>query len=257
MTLLSAFVVATAASFAAFQLRALKASGALAATIVGTAVVGGTGWPGLAMLGVFFAGATAISHAAPDVGAGFDAKGARRDWVQVMANGGAAALGAWHPEAGVWVVSAALAAAAADTWATSSGGWSRIWPRHVLTGVTVPPGTSGGVTWLGSLGALAGAASVGAAGLIVGQTVLLFPLAVAVGMLGMLLDSVLGAGVQGRYHCDHCDRDTERHRHACGQVARRVGGHAWITNDAVNAMATGAAALLGWAAWAWWNGQTP
>jgi uncharacterized membrane protein len=80
-------------------------------------------------------------------------------------------------------------------------------------------------------------------------------MALVVGMLGMLLDSVLGASVQGRYHCDHCGRDTERHRHRCGQTARRVGGHAWITNDAVNAMATGAAALAGWTALAWWSGH--
>jgi uncharacterized membrane protein len=100
-----------------------------------------------------------------------------------------------------------------------------------------------------------GAATVGAAGLIVGQTTPLFPLAVAVGMLGMLLDSVLGASVQGRYHCDGCGQDTERHRHRCGQVARRVGGYWWITNDGVNAMATGVAAGLGWAAWAWWSGH--
>ncbi|MDH4130206.1 MAG: DUF92 domain-containing protein [Gemmatimonadota bacterium] len=254
MTLPLALTVASAISLAAFWLRALTASGAVAAVIVGTSIVAGAGWPGLAMLGAFFVGASAISRAAPDATAAFDAKGARRDWVQVLANGGAASLGAGHQEAGPWIVAAALGAAAADTWATSTGGWSRSWPRHILARLPVPPGTSGGVTWLGSLGALAGAASVGAAGLIAGQPVALFPLAVAVGMLGMLLDSVLGASVQGRYHCDHCGRDTERRRHRCGQVARRVGGQAWITNDAVNAVATGAAALAGWAVWAWWQG---
>jgi len=59
--------------------------------------------------GVFFAGATAISHAAARRPCRASMPRApRRDWVQVMANGGAAALGAWHPEAGVWMVSAAL-----------------------------------------------------------------------------------------------------------------------------------------------------
>jgi uncharacterized protein (TIGR00297 family) len=255
MTLLLAFLLALAISLAALVLRALTASGALAATIVGTAIGAGSGWPGLTMLGVFFVGSSLISRVAPDVGISLDAKGSQRDWAQVVANGGAAAAGAWHPEAALWIVAAALGAAAADTWATSSGGWSRGWPRQILTRVRVPPGTSGGMTWLGSLGALAGAASVGAAGLIVGQDRLLFPLAVGMGMLGMLLDSLLGASVQGRYHCDGCDKDTERHRHRCGRIARPAGGVPWITNDVVNAMATGAAALLGWSAWIWWSGS--
>ena len=254
MTLTLAFALALATSLAAFGLRALTASGAFAAAIVGTSVVAGAEWPGLAMLGTFFVGSTVISRLAPDIGAGLDSKGSRRDWAQVMANGGAAAIGAWHPEAALWIVAAALGAAAADTWATSSGGWSRKWPRQILTLARVPPGTSGGITWLGSLGAMAGAATVGAAGLIVGQALPLFPLAVGVGMLGMLLDSLLGASVQGRYHCDGCDQDTERHRHRCGRIARQAGGIPWITNDIVNALATGAAALLGWGAWSWWNG---
>jgi uncharacterized protein (TIGR00297 family) len=255
MTLLLAFLLALAISLAAFLLRALTASGALAATVVGTSIGTGAGWPGLTMLGVFFVGSTLISRLAPDVSAALDAKGSRRDWAQVAANGAAAAAGAWHPAAALWIVAAALGAAAADTWATSSGGWSRDWPRHVLTLARVPPGTSGGMTWLGSLGALAGAASVGAAGLIVGHDLPLFPLAVGVGMLGMLLDSLLGASVQGRYHCDACDKDTERHRHRCGRIARQTGGVRWITNDAVNSLATGAAALLGWGVWTWWNGR--
>jgi len=254
MTLLPACLLSLAISLAALVLRALTASGALAATIVGTAIGAGSGWPGLAMLGGFFVGSNLISRVAPDVGITLDAKGSRRDWAQVAANGGAAAAGAWHPEAALWIVAAALGAAAADTWATSCGGWSREWPRQILTRARVPPGTSGGMTWLGSLGALAGAASVGVAGLIVGQDRSLFPLAVGVGMLGMVLDSLLGATVQGRYHCDGCDKDTERHLHRCGRIARQAGGVAWITNDVVNALATGAAALLGWSAWTWWSG---
>ena len=89
-----------------------------------------------------------------------------RDTWQVLANGGAAAASAIMPilpEAVLWMVTASLVAAAADTWATSFGGWSRTDPRHILRSQPVPPGTSGGVTLLGSAGALAGAASVGAA----------------------------------------------------------------------------------------------
>src|SRR5438093_5230732 len=45
----------------------------------------------------------------------------------------------------------ALAAAAADTWATEIGAFSPFAPRLITSGRQVPRGTSGGITVLGSL----------------------------------------------------------------------------------------------------------
>jgi uncharacterized protein (TIGR00297 family) len=236
-----------------WRLAALSGSGALTAAAVGTAVLAGTGWPGFLALGAFFAGSTLVSRLAPDRTAALDAKGQRRDPVQVLANGGPAAIAALVPEAGLWIVTASLAASAADTWATSVGGWSRSMPRHILTGQPVDPGTSGGVTVLGTTGALAGAALVAAGPARAGSDWALFSVAVVVGMLGMLLDSLLGAAVQGRFQCDRCDRPTERRVHGCGSVARLQGGFAWLTNDGVNLLASSAAACAGWAAWWKWG----
>jgi uncharacterized membrane protein len=73
-------------------------------------------------------------------------------------------------------------------------------------------------------------------------------------MLGMLADSILGAAVQGRFHCDACDLSTERRLHRCGRPTRLTGGISWLNNDAVNALATLAAALAGYAAWRQWGG---
>ena len=232
----------------------LTPAGAVTAVLVGTGILWPTGWAGMAALGAFFFGASAISRVAPDRSvAAFDAKGHQRDPLQVLANGGSAALGALLefllPGSGIWVVTAGLATAAADTWATSTGGWSRVPPRHVVTGRPVPAGTSGGITWLGSLGALAGAASVAGAAVLVQAPRLLFPAALTIGMLGMLADSLLGATLQGRFHCPQCDRATERRVHRCGQPATPVGGQAWLTNDGVNALATAGGASLGLLAW--------
>ena len=58
----------------------------------------------------------------------------------------AALLGLARPELALWLVTGSLAAAAADTWATSLGRRSRTAPRDLLGGRAVPPGTSGGVT---------------------------------------------------------------------------------------------------------------
>lgn len=254
MALLLALGLSAAIAGLGWRWRALDTGGGAAAVVVGTAVLAGAGWPGMAALGAFFAGASVVSRLAPDPGAHHGAKGTRRDAWQVLANGGAAALGALLPGAGLWVVTASLAAAAADTWATSIGAWSRRPPRHLLSGRTVPAGSSGGVTWLGSAGAVVGAASVAAAaGVAAVAPGPLVAVAITIGTAGMLLDSLLGATLQGRFRCEACDESTERPMHRCGVPARRVGGLARLGNDGVNALATSAAALAGLAAWQLWG----
>jgi uncharacterized membrane protein len=238
--------------------RVLTGSGVLAAVPVGTAILWRAGSPGMAALGAFFIGSSLISRLAPDRGVVLlDAKGSTRDAWQVLANGGAASAAALlltATDAVLWVVTASLAAAAADTWATSCGGWSRTDPRHVLTWAPVAPGTSGGITLVGSAGALAGAATVGAAAAISANRPALFPVALGVGMLGMTADSLVGAAWQGRFHCPACDRATERRVHRCGAPTVAVGGAAWLRNDAVNGVATGLAALVGYLVWLWASG---
>ncbi len=104
------------------------------------------------------------------------------------------------------------------------------------------------------MGAGIGAAAVGLAAALAARSPALFPLALGVGMLGMLADSVLGATLQGRFHCDVCDLPTERRVHRCGQPSRRTGGVPWLSNDGVNALATFSAALAGFVAWRYCSG---
>ena len=131
-----------------------------------------------------------------------------------MANGGVAALAALF---GNWPAFAgSLAAATADTWATEIGSRSTSPPRLVTNWKAVAPGTDGGMTLMGTLGAIAGA------GFIAGTSYLLgfrWVLAIALaGALGMLLDSILGATVQGKVR--------------------------WMDNDAVNLAATLSGAVV-------------
>ena len=248
-----ALAITTGVAALGWRFRVLTPAGAGAAILVGTVSAIRTGWPGLAALGSFFVGGSALSRLAPDPGVDLGAKGARRDSAQVVANGGAAFLGSLLPGGGLWSVVASLAVAAADTWATAGGGWSRMPPRNILSGRVVPPGSSGGVTLTGSLNAVVGALTVGgAAAFAAGRAELLW-LALIVGPPGMLLDSCLGAGWQGRFHCDACDQPTERPWHRCGHRARPVAGLAWLGNDLVNAMATLVGMLAGWCAWRWFG----
>ena len=199
-------------------------------------------------------GSSLISRLIPDLTARLDAKGTRRDSAQVLANGGPAAIGALaclsNPDLGLWIVAASLASAAADTWATSIGALSAAPPRSILTGRPVAPGTSGGITLVGTLGASAGAATVALAAALIAGRPLLFPVGLLAGIAGMFLDSILGAGLQGQFYCPRCDMPCERSIHRCGTKARLLHGLPFLTNDWINAIATTAAALGGWLAWA-------
>lgn len=247
-----AVLVSAAAAFAGRRAGALTAGGAVAAAAVGSAILLGASWAGAAALGSFFVSSSLLSHRAPEPSR--EAKGTCRDHWQVLANGGPAAVGGLigtvEPSLGLWIVTASLAAAAGDTWATSVGGWSRRPPRHLLTGQVVAPGTNGGVTALGTAGGLIGALLVAAAGGLAGGTVLLVPVAGLVGFSGMLLDSLLGAAVQGRFRCPRCNASSEWRTHRCGTATIPQGGWEWLDNDGVNALATAFGALGGWATWA-------
>ncbi|MGH7560858.1 MAG: DUF92 domain-containing protein [Gemmatimonadales bacterium] len=250
-----AVAISAAVSLLAWTAGALTRSGALAATAVGAGILWGTGWAGGIVLLAFFLPSTAVGRLPGSRRVVADARGEVRDHIQVAANGGAALAGALAenlaPGLGLWIVTASLATAAADTWATSVGALSRTDPRNLLTGRRVPPGTSGGVTLAGTLGAVAGAAIVGVAGAAAGGGAALLATATGVGVAGMLLDSLLGASVQGRFECPRCREAGERRRHRCGAPAVRVGGWSWLDNDGVNVLATVAGAVAGWLGWSW------
>lgn len=250
---LTSLTVAALLSAGGWGARALTAGGALAATLVGVAILGGAGWPGAAALGAFFISGSAIGRILQGGPVTGDAKGERRDAWQVLANGGWAALGAsiasGRADLALWIVTGSLAAAGADTWATASGRMSRVPPRLLHFGRPVPAGTNGGMTVPGTAGAVLGAGVVsGAAGLAAGQPRLVL-WGILVGTAGMVVDSILGATLQGRFHCPSCGADSERRLHQCGSRTRCTGGLPWLTNDGVNALATAAGAIAGWLAW--------
>ena len=175
------------------------------------------------------------------------AKGSRRDAAQVAANGGVAAacLAAWAvwpaaPLYGAFV--GALAAAAADTWATEVGTWVGGPTRRLGVGPRVPPGTSGGVSLAGSAGALAGALSVAlAATPFAGLPVALG--AAAGGLAGALADTALGATLQARYRAP--DGSLTERATAGGAALPLAAGRRWLGNDGVNAVCTGVGAAVG------------
>lgn len=255
---LVALALSLVLSLAGWRAQALTIGGAALATLIGAAILLGTGWAGGAVLLAFFVGSSFVSRAPDPAHEVLDAKGSRRDAGQVLANGGAAAvaalIGLRVPGVGLWAVTSSLAAAAADTWATGIGARSPWWPRDLLTNRSVPPGTSGGVTIRGTLGAAAGALTVALAGAVAAREPGLLLAGFFVGWAGMFIDSILGSRWQARFHCPDCDTPCEQPVHRCGAAARLESGWKPLTNDGVNAVATVAAGLLGWGIGLAWIG---
>jgi uncharacterized protein (TIGR00297 family) len=244
---------------AAYASRTLTAAGAVGGGLFAAALVGLGGWawalPGFIFFGLS-SGLSVLNEGrsrAPLQGA---ATGGRR-LRQVLANGGMAWLllsvyavlpslgGTWGTASYVGFLGA-LAAAAADTWATEIGEMDRSRPWSLRWGERVQTGRSGAVSLVGTVGAVCGAASVvGAAALVDGA---LGPapwgravVVVGAGLSGMTVDSLAGAFLQAQYRDPETDRVVERPPTPDAVPAR---GWAGINNEVVNVAGTSAGALV-------------
>lgn len=247
-------------ALAAWRLRSLSVSGAGGTTLVGGAIVGGAGWWVGVVLVIYFVTASGLSSLRTRTGTTVEqARGKQRDAWQVLANGGVPALLALsapfasNPVIMVLGCLGAIAAATADTWATEIGKLNPGPPRLITTGRTVPPGTSGAISLLGTLGAIAGAALIAAVAIIGWlldtptdslSWVTGFSIIVISGVCGALADSLIGATVQERRWCPDCRLPTEQRLHRCGTPTEHRGGWEWMTNDIVNATSIAIAGLL-------------
>jgi uncharacterized protein (TIGR00297 family) len=237
------FFLGAAISLLAWRAGSLSKSGAVAATLTGGLVFGLGGLPWAVLLLAFFISSSLLSRLFSSRKSNLKekfSKGGRRDWGQVLANGGLGAFlvviyalngnpfWAWVAFAG------AMAAVTADTWATEIGVLSPVAPRLITTGQVVEKGTSGAISTTGNLAAFGGALVIGLAAAIfsplpvVGVTIL-------GGVCGALFDSLLGASLQAIYFCPSCRKETERHPlHTCLSETEYLRGVRWINNDVVN-----------------------
>lgn len=236
----------------------LTLDGAIAAGGLAFFVLAFGGWAWAVPAFAFFFLSSLLSKAGRRRKASAEAlaeKGSTRDSGQVYANGGIAWLlllaYVFFPELDLlyWGFAGAFAAAAADTWATEIGTLVRGPTRLIWSGARVPPGTSGGVSVAGTLGALLGSTMVFAslypfAGAYFDTVGL--PLAAILviggGFVASLLDSLLGATAQAVYRDATSGLLTERPGLDLSHALVR--GWRWLNNDRVNLACTFAGAVL-------------
>lgn len=243
----------------AYRRHSLTRSGVAGAIITGTTTVGIGGWAwGLSLI-FFFISSSLLSHFRERDKAAVAEdkfnKSSERDIWQVAANGGVGTLLALSYglstsplvrnacEAGYI---GAFATATADTWATEVGTLNKQPPRLITTGKPTTPGTSGGITLLGTSVAALGATSLGLFYALLSRQrhFSLSLIALISGLAGSLCDSFLGATVQAMYYCPTCKKETERHIHNCGTATTPLRGISWLNNDAVNFLATLCGAII-------------
>jgi uncharacterized protein (TIGR00297 family) len=250
-------VVATAIVLVARRAGSLSTSGALAAACMGTVCAAlGAAWG--VLLVAYFVAASLLTHYGRTekerLTDGVIAKTGARDATQVIANGGIFAaclvLAAFSSERVAnhlhFEALGALAASSADTWATEIGTLYGGSPRSLFTFKRVAPGTSGGISLVGSIAMVAGAAFVAIVARLLGIPALWWAV-IAGGAFGAVTDSVLGATLQERRWCPACSTASEQLVHTCGTTTTLAGGVAWMTNDTVNLLSTvvgGAVAAL-------------
>ncbi len=254
-------MLSTAIGGLAYWRRSLSPSGWFGAVIVGTLTFGFGGWSWGLTLIAFFVTSSLLSHYKESVkerrAAEKFSKGGRRDMWQAMANGGLGALCAvayafaGRPTALLAAFVGLMATVTADTWATELGVLSPHKPRLITTGRPVEPGTSGGVTLVGTSAAGVGAILIGLIlfvllvleGAPAATTWWVLPAALVGGLSGALIDSWLGATVQAIYAYPD-GRETERTVARDGRPNTFVRGWPWLNNDMVNLLSSVAGALI-------------
>lgn len=239
--------------FLGYGARLLTASGALAAFAVGCLTVLGLGLKGLLILALFFASSSfwsKIKSANKQKAEEMLVKGSRRDWQQVIANGGLAALSSalyFATDDSLWLLGFCIcnAAANSDTWASEIGSMSKSKPFFIKSFKRVERGTSGAVSLLGTTAAFLGAFIIALASAYLFALNAVESLFILIlGFCGNLVDTLLGAFVQAGYNCQSCGMETEKTVH-CGQKTKLIKGISFLNNDTVNFLSGLSALLLG------------
>lgn len=251
--LLTGMFFAAIIAYSSFKVRFLTGGGAIATFLLAGIIFGLGGIKWSVPILTFFILSSMLSKLRKRKNAEvelFFEKSGVRDHFQVLANGGLGGvlviLNAIYPNELFYLIYlATLSAVCADTWATEIGTWKKTATYNILNLKPIEQGTSGGISIIGSIGAMLGSLAIALSG--IGWTEIAYIqyviLILIAGLFGSFFDSVLGATVQEQNRCSVCHKVTEKQIH-CGSEADYYKGYTWINNDLVNFFSGIAGALL-------------
>ncbi|MBO4279644.1 MAG: DUF92 domain-containing protein [Spirochaetales bacterium] len=236
----------TVIAIGAYLARALTAGGALCAFVMGVTVFWTTRAEGFLLFMLFFLSCNVVGKISKRLRKGkteiAEKKGHRRDVMQVVANGLMTTIAAllWFftsKTVALIMFGAAVAEATSDTFAGEVGRLSKSGPVSIRNFRPVPVGMSGGVTFLGMVGAFLSSAMIAFCWYIWFQGVSVYAavLVCLMGFAGAVMDSYLGASVQAHYVDPDTGMLTENDEKD-GRKLELAQGIRWVDNDMVNLM---------------------
>ncbi|WP_066502602.1 DUF92 domain-containing protein [Abyssisolibacter fermentans] len=255
------FLISSSVAFPAYYKKSLKLSGCIGAIILGTIIFMTSGVLGIVIMLSFFISSSLLSHfkknRKQECAKLFDKTG-NRDILQVFANGGVGLIYSIiyhfsHNIIHLICICIAFAASNADTWATELGVLNKTKPFSLRTFKRVNKGTSGAISLLGTFSSFIGSVFIALVSIFliiymnvdIGNLSILkiFILISLGGFFGGLIDSFLGATVQGVYYSEEEDKETEK-KIFNGKKTTLIRGFEMFNNDLVNFLSIGLSSIL-------------
>ena len=221
-----------------YSKKALTTHGIIAALMLDIISSISFGNIGFVILVVFFGGSLIADRFKKDTNNHRE----ERTVIQVLANG---SLGIVFSIANmiypskIWLVAftAVFAEALADTAASGVGSRSTV-VYDLFRGRRVEPGTSGGMSILGTASALISSIIVSIIAMTSNEIGIKEAIVIALsGFFGAIFDSLLGSLLQIKYKCTVCSKIVETKEH-CNHAATKFRGISFVNNDFVNLFST-------------------
>ncbi|XP_024023088.1 protein PGR [Morus notabilis] len=262
---LIAVLISSLIAIRAYRRKSLDLSGAISGFIVMSIHIA-VGYRYGALILVFFFTSSKLTKVGEEKKRRVDAdfkEGGQRNWVQVLSNSGIATifvliiwrLTEWEEKcldsknsvlitALIGGVIGHYACCNGDTWSSELGVLSDAQPRLITTFKPVRKGTNGGVTKTGLLAAAAAGSVIGLTFVVLGfltakctydaalKQLLVVPLSTIAGLLGSMIDSLLGATLQFSGFCTVRNKVVGKP----GPTVKKISGLNFLDNNLVNAV---------------------
>ena len=194
-------ILITIVLFYFYKKKHLSLDGFLSSTLMAGLILGFGGLKYILPIAIFFVLSSLISKIGPK---NLRKSKSGRNVGQVFANGGVGLILCvfnhfYQTELIYYMFLASIAAANSDTWATEFGKLSKTRPKDIISGRSLLRGESGGITFIGLLGAISGSFIIAIIGYLLNMNTFKLIIVFISGFLGSLFDSILGSTLQSRF----------------------------------------------------------